>query len=212
MNESRVAGSPALAVWQRLRGARRLLRKKYRALYSACKARTSGAESFGVKPWIARKVIFTIWGKAVFGDRLVLDGSIAPIFIKVFVGAIFTVGHDVAMNCGVWIEAWHEVHIGNHVMLAPYVSILDDNLHETEPGSVQYKGPIIIGDNVWLGRNVAVMPGVCIGEGSVVAANSVVTRDIPPKSFAAGAPARVIRQLNLPDGWLRHDIDVEKSL
>ncbi len=85
-------------------------------------------------------------------------------------------------------------------MLAPYVSIIDDSIHETEPGAELYKGPVIIGDNVWLGRNVAVMPGVNIGEGSVVAANSVVTKDIPPKSFAAGSPARVIRQLNLPDG------------
>jgi acetyltransferase-like isoleucine patch superfamily enzyme len=193
--------------WQQLKRVWRTFKRKRRNLYSMYKARTSGADSFGVKPLIVGKVIFTIWGRAVFGDWAILDGSVAPVFIKVFVGATFTTGRDVAMNGGVWIETWHEVHIGNNVMLAPYVSIIDDSMHEAEPGAVLYKGPIIIGDNVWLGRNVAVMPGVNIGEGSIVAANSVVTEDIPPKSFAAGSPARVIRQLNLPDGWLRHEHD-----
>jgi maltose O-acetyltransferase len=61
----------------------------------------------------------------------------------------------------------------------------------------------VVGSNVWLGRSVAVMPGVTIGDGSVIGANSVVTRDIPPGSFAAGAPAQVIRKLGIPDGWVR---------
>jgi len=73
-----------------------------------------------------------------------------------------------------------------------------------EPGAILQRGPVIIGNNVWLGRNVAVMPGVSIGNGSVIGANSVVTKDIPPNSFAAGVPARVVRDLKIPDGWVRH--------
>lgn len=87
--------------------------------------------------------------------------------------------------------------------MAPFASIIDNDRHEVEPGAVLYKGPTIVGNNVWLGRNAAVMPGVTVGDGSVIGVNSVVTRDIPPNSFAAGAPARVIRKLEIPGGWVR---------
>lgn len=58
------------------------------------------------------------------------------------------------------------------------------------------KGPVIIGNNVWLADKVTICPGVTIGEGSIVGANSVVTKSIPPCSVAAGVPARIISQLN----------------
>ena len=57
------------------------------------------------------------------------------------------------------------------------------------------KGPTRLGDNVWLGENVVVTSGVTIGARSVIGANSVVTRDIPPGTIAAGAPAKVLREI-----------------
>ena len=57
------------------------------------------------------------------------------------------------------------------------------------------KGPVHICRNVWLGERVCVLPGVTIGEGSVIGAGSIVTHDIPPFSIAAGAPARVIKTI-----------------
>jgi acetyltransferase-like isoleucine patch superfamily enzyme len=57
------------------------------------------------------------------------------------------------------------------------------------------KGPVKIGNNVWLGNNVCVMPGVTIGDGAIIGANAVVTHDIPPYSVAGGIPAKVIKQL-----------------
>ena len=63
---------------------------------------------------------------------------------------------------------------------------------------------MVIGNNVWLCRNVCIMPGVTVGDGSVIGANSIVTRDIPAGVFAAGSPAKVIRQLDLPEGWVRN--------
>ncbi|MBE7187857.1 DapH/DapD/GlmU-related protein, partial [Jatrophihabitans endophyticus] len=60
------------------------------------------------------------------------------------------------------------------------------------------RGPVVIGDNVWLGAHVVVTSGVTIGERCVVGANSVVTRDLPPFSVAVGAPARVVRTLTYP--------------
>jgi acetyltransferase-like isoleucine patch superfamily enzyme len=57
------------------------------------------------------------------------------------------------------------------------------------------KGPVIIEENVWIGEMVCIMPGVTIGRGSIIGANAVVTKSIPPYSIAAGVPAKVIKQL-----------------
>jgi maltose O-acetyltransferase len=144
-----------------------------------------------------------IRGKAVFGNNLFLNGRPAGLMITVEKGATLVAGDRFFMNWGASVEAYCDLRIGDNVMMAPFSSVTDHNQHETQPGAVAYKGPVIIGNNVWIGRNVAVTPGVSIGDGSVIGANSVVSRDIPPNSFAAGAPAKVIRKLEIPDGWIR---------
>jgi len=65
-----------------------------------------------------------------------------------------------------------------------------------------YARPVHIGSDCWLGANVVVCPGVTIGEGCVIGAGSVVTRDIPPMSFAAGNPCRVIRTITEADSMV----------
>lgn len=156
---------------------------------------------FGRFPNVRGKVRFHIRGEAVFGDRFTVLG--APLAVRIFVedGARLTIGDRVAMNCGVSIDVRHDVRIGDLVMIAPNVSIVDDNRHELEPGSPLSNGPIVIGDNVWIAGNVTILSGVTIGSGSVIAGHSVVTRDVPPNSLAGGTPARVIKSLNVPDGW-----------
>ena len=62
-----------------------------------------------------------------------------------------------------------------------------------------YAKPVHIGSDVWLGANVVVCPGVTIGDGCVIGAGAVVTRDIPPRTFAAGNPCRVIREITEQD-------------
>ena len=156
---------------------------------------------FGQFPNIRGKTRFYIRGEAIFGDRFTVLGDPTAVRISVAEGARLTIGDHVAMNSGVSIDVWHDVRIGSKVMIAPNVTILDDNRHELEPGAPLYSGPTIIGDNVWLAGNVTVLPGVTIGSGSVIAGHSVVSRDIPSNSLAAGSPARVIRSLNVPDGW-----------
>jgi acetyltransferase-like isoleucine patch superfamily enzyme len=188
--------SPHEGFLQRLGNAKRLS-------YGVFKARICGAESFGPHPDMRGVICFNIRGRAVFGSNFVADGHADAVSVKVDRGATLLVGNGVAMNSGVSIEVWHEVRIGNNVMMAPQVSIIDDNRHEAEPGSILYKRPVIIGNNVWLNRNVSVMPGVSIGDGAVIAANSVVSKDIPANSLAAGTPAQVIRELMIPDGWVR---------
>jgi acetyltransferase-like isoleucine patch superfamily enzyme len=156
---------------------------------------------FGPFPNVRGRVQFHIRGTAAFGERFTALGDAGTVRIAVREGATLVIGDHVAMNYGVSIEVWHEVRIGSRVMMAPNVSIIDDNRHELEPGAALHRGPIIIEDNVWLAANVVILPGVTIGAGSVIGGNSVVSRDVPPNSFAGGSPARVIKTLNVPDGW-----------
>jgi maltose O-acetyltransferase len=178
--------------------------KARRVILGAVKARLSGADRFGKRPLIDGKVFFHLDGPARFGDGFMADGTLSPVDIRTRHGGTVTIGNYVYMNSGVSIDAWHEVRIGDNVLMGPFASIIDSDRHELEPGAILDKGSVIIGNNVWLGRNVAVLPGVRIGDGSAIGANSVVTRDIPPNSFAAGVPAKVIRKLEIPDGWVRH--------
>lgn len=173
-------------------------------LVGGVKARLSGAESFGRRPRIFGKVKFVPDGRLIIGDRFIVAGHRSQVTLLVSPGAILRIGHDVGINHGTEIEAWHDVRIGDNTILAPNVSILDHDRHEVQPGAKMYRGPVVIGNNVWLCRNVCVMPGVTIGDGSVIGANSVVTKDIPAGVFAAGLPAKVIRQLDLPEGWVRN--------
>ena len=167
------------------------------------RSRASVAQ-FGARPKIVGRMDLRVYGHAVFGDRFAAQSDRWRVQIYVDHGATLVVGDDVFMNCGTSIEAYHDIRIGNNVLMAVFSSVIDDDRHLAQPGVSLDKGPTVIEDNVWLGRSAAVMPGVTIGSGSVIAANSVVTKDIPKNSFAAGVPARVIRTLDIPDGWTRN--------
>lgn len=105
------------------------------------------------------------------------------------------------------ITAINSITIGNGVLTGRWVTITD-NAHgksdyenlciKPHKRNLYSKGPVIIENNVWIGDKVSIMPNVKIGESSVIAANSVVTKDIPPFSVAAGIPAKVIKTIH-PD-------------
>jgi acetyltransferase-like isoleucine patch superfamily enzyme len=116
--------------------------------------------------------------------------------------ARITIGAGTFLNQGVMIASAELVEIGEHCMFANGCFVTDsshrfDDLETpvTWQGFTS-KGPTRIGDNVWCGAHVVVTSGVTIGRRSVIGANSVVTRDIPPYSIAAGAPAKVIRRID----------------
>ncbi|HET7304432.1 MAG TPA: acyltransferase [Segeticoccus sp.] len=112
------------------------------------------------------------------------------------------IGQDVTMNLGASASAERHVTIGDHVLIGPGTYITDGNHVFSDVDTpvpdqgMTCKGPTVIEDNVWLGAHVVVTSGVRIGRRSVVGANSVVTRDIPPFCVAVGAPARVCRRLD----------------
>lgn len=109
------------------------------------------------------------------------------------------VGHRVTATSALQVVAHEKIVIEDDVMFASNVFVCD-GLHSYERGDVPYKyqgifrvAPIRIGRGSWIGQNVVVMPGVTIGELAVVGANSVVTKDVPPRTIVAGAPARPMR-------------------
>jgi acetyltransferase-like isoleucine patch superfamily enzyme len=111
------------------------------------------------------------------------------------------IGAGTFLNLAVMVAAHDLVEIGDHCMLANGCFVSDASHRYDDPRlpitwqGFDSKGPTRIGDNCWLGANVAVTSGVSVGERCVIGANSVVRSDIEPFSVAAGAPARVLRHI-----------------
>jgi acetyltransferase-like isoleucine patch superfamily enzyme len=147
--------------------------------------------------------------KAVVGPRLC-----APRAPGIAIGARATLEHDVYLKLvgaeavlaigeytfigrGCEFDVKARVSVGIHTLIAPRCFVTD-HAHGTAAGrrfdeQPLSPAPVVIGSDVWLGYGVAVLPGVTIGDGAVVGANSVVTRDVPPMAIVAGAPARLLR-------------------
>lgn len=113
-------------------------------------------------------------------------------------GKKISVGDNFLTNYHVTILDIREVMIGDNVMIGPNCLISTVNHPLSPMGRRKHLGiakPVKIGNDVWLGGNVCVMPGVTIGNNVVIGAGAVVTKDIPDNSLAVGSPARIIRQL-----------------
>lgn len=114
------------------------------------------------------------------------------------------IGNDCHIGAHSHISAAVSIHIGDNLLTGPNVLITDNShgsferqLLDIHPSKrpLTSKGRVIIGKNVWLGANVCIMPDVTIGDGAIIAANSVVTHDVPAYSMAAGAPAKIIKSI-----------------
>jgi acetyltransferase-like isoleucine patch superfamily enzyme len=110
--------------------------------------------------------------------------------------------HHSALNRGAFISATGLVEVGAHSKVGNWAFVTDgEHRHSdlTRPFTWQgmrNKGETIIGENVWVGVGSAILGGLTVGDRSIIGANSVVTKDVPPYSIVAGAPARVIREID----------------
>jgi len=95
------------------------------------------------------------------------------------------------INDNVRISCFRSITIGHDVAISESVAIRDSDNHEVVGSAREATAPIIIGDHVWIGMHAIILKGVTIGDGAVVAAGSIVTRDVPPQSLVAGVPAVV---------------------
>ena len=141
--------------------------------------------------------------------------------VSIYAGCSFSVGAkgsctigDFTLLNGALIMVEEKIEIGSHCLVSWNVGIADSDFHPLEPALRRVDAhalapflkdrpprptlrtaPVIISDNVWIGMNATILKGVAIGENSVVAAGSVVTKSVPPNVVVAGNPAVVVRNL-----------------
>lgn len=111
-------------------------------------------------------------------------------------------GNYVYANFGLTCVDDTHIYVGDCVMFGPHVTLATANhpiLPELREKAYQYNKPIHIGRNCWIGSGVVVVPGVTIGENTVIGAGSVVTKDIPANVVAVGNPCRVLRPISEHD-------------
>ncbi len=117
-------------------------------------------------------------------------------------GKNISIGNDVYINFGCVILDCGQVSIGNNTLIGPNVGLYSGN-HTTDAEERAAGGlipkPITIGDRVWICGNVNIVPGVSIGDDTIIGAGSVVTHDIPAGVIAAGNPCRVLRKITEKD-------------
>ncbi|MBQ7424261.1 MAG: acyltransferase [Prevotella sp.] len=152
--------------------------------WSATRLQGLNRITIGSRTYIASGVQLTAWSRH--------NGNTYQPEIKI--------GNHCTIRENAHITAINSITIGDNLLTGTNVYISDNSHGQTslehmmQPPSdrpLYSKGPVVIGNNVWLGNNVCILPGVTIGDGAIIAANSVVTKDVPAYSLAAGAPAVV---------------------
>lgn len=146
----------------------------------------------------------------IVGNSSIVDGPIS--YDRE--GASVSIG-DRTFIGGASIVCAEKIEIGSDVLISWGCTIVDHNSHATDwtsrkndvvawaQGKKDWSGvkinPVKISDRVWIGFNVIILKGVTIGEGAIVGAGSVVTKDVPPYTIVAGNPARIIREIPIDE-------------
>lgn len=186
---------------------RKFCRSVYRHLYTGYTSRTFAA-------WGKGSIVDAHW-QDLKGESYIRVGANCTFYSDIeltawhsYKGETFqpeiVIGNGCTIRQRNHITAINSIRIGDNLLTGPDVLITDNahgacNLENThirpQDRKLVSKGAVVIGNNVWIGEKASIMPGVTIGDGAIIAANSVVTRDIPTGAVAAGCPAKIIKQL-----------------
>ena len=131
----------------------------------------------------------------IIGVEVDSSAWILPPFYTDF-GRNIRIGKNFFMNQGCTFMDRGGISIGDDVFIAPRVCLSTIN-HDFNPHNRQatFCKPIVIGNRVWIGINATICPGVSIGDNSIIAAGTVVTKDVPPNVLVGGNPARILREI-----------------
>jgi acetyltransferase-like isoleucine patch superfamily enzyme len=161
------------------------------------------ANSVGTLPLINGYSYIRNYGQLNIGDNISLNSKPLPIYITVGKKGKLTIGNNVGMNFGVNIGCELKITIGDDVKIGDLTTLIDSDFHQVDSRKDVRIKEIVIGNNVWISRMCNILPGVTIGDNSVIGAGTIVARDVPKNVLVWGFPAKPIRQLDIPDGWIR---------
>jgi len=168
------------------RGTDELRLKNIRAHKLVQEFNNSNVEAIEQKEEIIKELFGTV------GDNPSIEHNFhCDLGVNIHVGDNFYAGY----NCTILDMA--EVIIGHNCMIGPNVGIYTAG-HSVEPKNRNKSGyaiPVKIGNDVWIGGSCTILPGISIGDNSIVAAGSVVTKNVPPNSIVAGNPAKMLRNI-----------------
>jgi len=167
-------------------------------------------KSFGTHSFIHPSCAYLVGQKYItIGDDCNIDSGIQLTAWSRFENQKFSPEIIIGNNCSIGedahITAINKIQLGDNVLLGKKVLITDNAHGESSSDMLDIapkhrplssKGAVIIDDNVWIGEKCSIMPNVHIGRGVIVAANSVVTKDVPPFCVVAGIPAKIVKCLN----------------
>nr|WP_010676905.1 acyltransferase [Bacillus timonensis] len=150
--------------------------------------------------------IFNGLGKVVFGDDVIVGYELAPHFYGMhtliqarYENSYVNIGSRSHLSNDITIITADSVVIGEDCLIGDRVTMFDHDGHEISPTSRRSSfgkcAPIRIGNNVWVGSNVTILKGVNIGDNAIIAANSVITRDVMKNTIVAGNPGRLIKEI-----------------
>jgi acetyltransferase-like isoleucine patch superfamily enzyme len=178
-----------------LRELRPLLRKAREA--AAARWQLRRATRLGANVRVRGRVSVQNHGRIRIGERVHFISTTVRTELVVFEGGELLIGARTFVNYGCSLAATGRVSIGADCLLGPYVNITDNAFHELRDRARQPEPrPVIIGNGVWIGVRAIILPGVTVGDGAVIGAGSVVTKDVPPNGVVAGNPARLLRVLD----------------
>jgi acetyltransferase-like isoleucine patch superfamily enzyme len=151
-----------------------------------------GVKVVGLPPKISNR-----GGQIRIGDDVIFDAKLTPIYLELVPHAVLTIGPETYINDGVWFGCTGKISVGARVLIGPGVRVFDNSYHGAYDRRVlPSPRPVTIEDDVWIATNSIILAGVTLGRGSIVGANSVVSKDVPPYSIVAGNPARQINELD----------------
>ena len=159
--------------------------------------RLRGCTSVGAGVRLRGTVVVENEGEIHVGDRVVFRATHLPVELCTRGSGVLRIGAGTFVNTGTSLTAACLVEIGRDCAIGNQSLILDTDFHTVgDLHRVPEGAPVILEDRVWLGARVTVLKGVRIGEGAVVAAGSVVTKDVEPYTIVGGVPARLIRRID----------------
>lgn len=131
------------------------------------------------------------------GSKLNINGNVrvsGGVILEIFDNASLEFGNNVCINSNTTFLVTTKVKVGNDTIISWDVEIIDTDFHKISREGATTSAPISIGSNVFVGNRAIIMKGVTIGDGAVIAAGAIVTKDVPPNSLVGGIPARVIKE------------------